>query len=426
MTLEADVRGSLLGQLDSIGDSADAADAALDRLRNGGAVSDQELEQVLDLFLYEVGSLNESGSGVTLQGSSGPAFRYKNWGVSVAAFGNGGAGAVIDLNTGIALTSSNFVSAIPNPDPNACMDVAFCEDMATRLVAAGNTQLDRPRAEELANAAGPRIEDNVAAQDFLVRIVQNTTAGDQTLGDNGSGAITAGVIYGQVAGTYSHKIISNLAIGANLKYMTGETSLTVTRVSDLTDGEQIIEDIFDTNNTETVSDFGFDLGVMWRPTGNSSIGLVGNNLNSPSFDFSSGRRYEFEPSFRIGGAWAPLKWFNVAADYDLNELDSQVLPGISYRYLNLGTEFRPLRWFHVQLGAFTNLAADNSDPAITAGLGFNIGPFEIALAGAMSTGVETISVGDDSQDLPREAAVALQLAWRGNRAKKYRTATNFN
>jgi len=417
-TVDVDLQGDLISRLDEIGDLSDSIESAniAERLNGIGVpVTQAELSQYLELYLYEVAELSQSDQGVVLQGSAGPAFRWKNWGVSLSVFGNGGAGATIDLSTGIALTSADFQTAIPNPVADACAGEPFCEGFATQLVAAGNGQLDQQRAEELAAAAGPQLQGNQVAQDLLLNIVTNTTQGDTTLADNASGSLTAGIFFSQVAGSYSHKILDNLAIGGNLKYMTGKTSLTFLTVQQISDGETLIEDVFDTNNTKTVSDFGLDVGVMWRPTPKWSLGLVGTNLNSPSFDFNNGRSYDLDPVFRAGGTWAPTRWFNAALDVDLNEVESDVLPGLDYRYVNVGAEFLAGRWVAFRVGAFSNVAANNSDPSLTAGIGLGIGRFELSLAGSVSTATEEINVGADRESFPTGASVALQLAWRAGK-----------
>jgi len=414
-TVDLGLEGDLIGRLDGIGDLSDSIENAniQERLDGIGApVTRAELSEFLALYLYEVAELSGSTQGAELQGTGGPAFRWKNWGVSVSGFGNGGASATIDLTNGIALTSADFQTAIPNPGPDACGGEPFCEGFATELVAAGMGQLDQLRAEEIAAAAGPQLQNSEVAQDLLLGIVRNTVQGDGTLATNGSGSLTAGIFFVQVAGTYSHKILDNLSVGGNLKYMTGETWLDFVQIEDIADGETLVEDLLDSNNTKSDSDFGVDIGVMWRPAPKWSLGLVGTNVNSPSFEFDGGRSYDLDPSFRAGGAWAPLSWFNAALDVDLNELDSGVIPGLGYRYVNAGVEFRAGRWVALHLGAFTNVASDDQDPSITAGLGLGIGRFELSLAGAASTGSTDVNVGADDKSFPSGASVALQLAWR--------------
>lgn len=426
-TIDFDMEGDLISRLDGIGDLSDAVEDAniQERLNgNGAAVSREEMAQLLGLYLYEVAELSGSTQGAELRGTAGPAFRWKNWGVSISGFADAGASATIDLTNGIALTSETFDIAIPNPDPTgACStefsgsDLTFCESFAGDLEIAGMGELDDLQAEEIAAAAGADLQDSPVAQTLLLNIVSQTAQGGTTLGENGSGSLTAGIFFGQIAGTYSHKILDTLSVGGSLKYMVGETSLTFVQIEDIDDGEELVEDLFDTENTKSDSAFGIDLGVMWRPTPKWSLGLAATNVNSPSFDFEGGRKYDLEPSFRVGGTYAPVRWFNAAMDVDLNEVDSNVIPGLGYRYVNAGVEFMAGRWVALRLGGFSNVASEDAAPSITAGLGLGIGRFELSLAGAASTESTDVNVGDDDESFPNGASVAVQLAWRAAKPK---------
>jgi len=413
-TIDLGLEGDLIAKLDRIGDLIDETASTQADLENGVTVQPADLGKYLGLYLYEVAGLADLTQGAAVQATAGPAFRWKNWGVSVSGFGNGGVSAEIDLANGIGLTPVDWDDVIPS-DPAACQGSAFCLDFATQLFDATaplSKRLTMQQAELLANAAGTRLEGSQVAQQFLIDIVTSTAEGGSTLVDNGSGSLTAGIVFAQVAGSYSHKIRDNLSVGGNLKYMTGETWLSFVDIADINQGKDLIDDLFDSDVTRRDSAFGVDIGVMWRPASRWSLGFVATNVNSPSFEFEGGRSYDLDPSFRVGGTWAPLSWFNAALDFDLNEMDSNVIPGFGYRYVNAGVEFLAGRWVAFRLGGFTNVASDNSDPSITAGLGVGIGKFELSLAGAASTASTQLNVGDDEESFPNGASVALQLAWR--------------
>ena len=77
------------------------------------------MAQILGLYLYEVAELSGSSQGAVLQGTAGPAFRWKNWGFSYSVLGNGGVGATIDLNAGLALSALGF-AGLPAAPANSC------------------------------------------------------------------------------------------------------------------------------------------------------------------------------------------------------------------------------------------------------------------------------------------------------------------
>ena len=73
--------------------------------------------------------------------------------------------------------------------------------------------------------------------------------------------------------------------------------------------------------------FGVDAGVLVQPLSWLSLGVVGRNLNNPSFDFKGPGNYEIERQFRAGVGIAPLPGLTLAADLDLVRNDSEALPG---------------------------------------------------------------------------------------------------
>jgi len=415
VTAEAEINGDLFNEVDQIDDLFDAK--SLDEIQdalNDGTATREDLQTVLQAFLYEVPDLEGETEGAAVRGSAGPAFRYRNWGVSLSLAGNGGADGKVDLTAALALGAAGFAGAIPDPMPAACAGDTVCLDLADQLVAAGGGALDPARAEELVAAAGPALASDPRAQELLIDIVEATAQGGATLADNQSAAITTGILVSQLAFSYSHQVLGDkLAVGGNAKLMRGETYFQVTSVAALEDGEQTLEDILDTENTRSDTQVGLDLGVMYRPWPKVSFGLVGNNLNSPAFELSQDRgEIEFDPLFRVGAAYRPWTWFNIAADLDLNEVDSSVVSDHGHRYANLGVEFLAGRFFQGWLGAYSNLARSETEPSITGGFGFGIGRFTIALAAAVALDDVQVASGEDDQSYPRGAAASLQLGFR--------------
>ena len=415
ITADAEIDGDLFREIDEIQDlfdlkSLDAIQADLD----GGTATDEDLQTVLRAFLYEVPDLAGTADGATLRAIAGPAFRWKNWGVSLIFVGDGGASATVDLEHALSLGSGGFDNAIPDPTPGACGGDPFCLGFAGELIAASGGTLDQDRAEVLVSAAGTDLASDAQAQALLVDIVEATAQGDDTLADNQSSALTVGIVVSQVAFTYSHQLLGEkLALGANAKWMRGETYARLIPISELQDGEDTFRDIFDGDSTASDTQLGLDLGVMYRPGPAWSLGLVANNVNRPAFELSQDLgEIEIDPLFRVGAAYRPCSWFGVAADLDLNEVDSGVVPTISYRYANLGFEFLAGRWFQGWLGAYSNLARSGAGPSVTAGFGIGLGRFTIALAGAVALEDAQLATGEDPASFPTAAAASLQLGWR--------------
>ena len=89
-----------------------------------------------------------------------------------------------------------------------------------------------------------------------------------------------------------------------------------------------------------------DAGILYAPANTFSIGIVGRDLNGPTFPvqgsvakkLSSGEittekiteEIKFEPQCRAGLAWHPYKTFTLAADYDLTR-NKLLLPATKAR-----------------------------------------------------------------------------------------------
>jgi hypothetical protein len=413
ITVDAEVGGSVFDDVDQIVD--DFATASLDEIQarlDNGTATREDLATVLDVFLYELQDLEGTEGGGTARGIAGPAVRWRNWGFSASFIGNGGAEGTIDLTSGLSLGSLGFDS-IPD-EMDACTGDPACLDLAGELIDASGGLLDQNRAEVLVAEGGAELTQNARAQELLIRIVEATAAGGTSLADNESGTTTTTLLGQQYTLSYSHLIYRNqLSVGGSLKLIQGEAQVESTFLAGLQDGEETFEDTFDTSlDGETSSELALDVGFMYRPTQKWSVGLVGSNLNSPEFDlpFDLGT-FELEPLVRAGVAYRPFKWFNVAADVDLNEIESAVIRDFGYQYWNLGVEFLAGRWFSGWLGAYENTAANRSDPIYTGGLGFRFGRFQIALSGAVSSGDVNISSGDDEETFPNGAGASITLAW---------------
>ena len=111
-----------------------------------------------------------------------------------------------------------------------------------------------------------------------------------------------------------------------------------------------------------------------------------------------------------GLAFAPVRWFNFAVDADLNEIDSVVVRSIPLRYGNAGVEFLAGDWFSARFGAYRNLAFDNAETILTAGLGFGFARFSIDVALAASTSRVGIESDEDGLTLPSGLGAGIQLS----------------
>jgi len=426
---DVQVGGPIFDDIDDISSLFVNAESTLDEIQarfDDRDATPEDLKTVLDTFLYELPDIELGGdNGGTGRVFTGPAFRWKNWGISTSILGNGGVDTTLDLESGLAFSSVGL-DAIPTV-PNACAGDQDCLDRADALVSATGIDTDEypDLAETLVAAAGESLADDDVALAILEKMVLATIDGGLSLGDNESAIITTTALAAQVAFTYSHLIYQDkLSVGGNFRVMQGSTRAISASVNNIDTGrdtfEDSISDITDRLSTKTSTEVGIDLGVMYRPWEKFSVGLTAENINTPTFDFEdSFRTFELQPRARAGVAYRPFKWFNVAADLDLNEVDSQVIRDFGYQYANIGVEFLAGRWFSGWLGTYANFAAEDVNPTYTGGAGFGIGRFQISLSLAASSDTFTIARNDeDDLKLPTGAAASIMLAWREKKLPK--------
>jgi hypothetical protein len=413
VAVEGEIEGDILDTISDINQHFAESDLTEIQARlDSGTATAEDLDTVLDVFLHELPSLDTTEDGALVRVAIGPAFRSKNWGVSAFVTGSGGVDALVDLTTGISLSSAGISGAIPDPVPaDSCGNDPICLSFADDLVQ--ETGIDTARAEVLVATSIDHLKEDPLAFAILTDIVNATTSGDATLADNPSEINATGIAIGQATFTYSRLVYrEKLSVGGNIKIMSGRTYYSAKRVADL-DPDDDFQSYFDGDNTRSEIQPGLDVGVMYRPTPRWSFGVAASNINTPTFDLAGiGRSVEFRPRFRGGAAWRPLGWFNVAVDLDLNEVESAIIRRLDQQYANFGAEFLIGRWFAGRVGVYRNLALEGSSPVYTGGLSFGIGRFAIDLAVGAAADRAKFESGTSVAVVPKGFAASVQFSWR--------------
>ncbi|WP_188055279.1 conjugal transfer protein TraF [Oryzomonas rubra] len=205
-------------------------------------------------------------------------------------------------------------------------------------------------------------------------------------------------------GDYGH-----LGLGLTLKYLYGETtSATQSIYNSSSDSILSSSDLTKqlSKNRSGKSNFGIDLGALWKPGKMVpvplSVGLVGKNLNAPSFTDKSGNKIPVDPQVRAGIAISPLTWLDLTGDIDVIK-NTTVVSGLRSQQLGGGAEFKPVSSLKLRVGGYTDLA--QSTGAVTAGFSVGIPWIYIDIDGAYGLG----SVKYDGKSYPSEAKVEFSL-----------------
>ncbi|HYM89725.1 MAG TPA: conjugal transfer protein TraF [Nitrospiraceae bacterium] len=127
--------------------------------------------------------------------------------------------------------------------------------------------------------------------------------------------------------------------------------------------------------------YGIDVGAMYRPSSWLRFGVVGKDINQPSFDAPGGLQYKLTPQVRGGVALNPWSTMTITADMDITS-NQTLVPGLKSQVLSLGLEQTILSEFlSFRVGTYKNVQDAGSIFTPTAGIGMRIYSFRLDLAG---------------------------------------------
>lgn len=258
----------------------------------------------------------------------------------------------------------------------------------------------------------------VPPADELVEQVQNVAevandavaAGGGTIDENDSVLIFKGIAVAEVPLTYGRKINDDFSVGGNVKFMKARVYNTQVKILDENTefGDALSEALDDYTDS---TNFGVDLGALYRFGDKLRFGVVARNVNSPSFDMNPrfpGDKDSIneEPQVRAGVAYRPFNALLLAADIDITENDTTISGSSTSRIISAGLEGNVLNFLALRAGIYKNLSNDDIGPVFTAGLGLNLWAVNIDFGAAMSSGSTTI----DGNDIPKEVRAEFALS----------------
>lgn len=224
-----------------------------------------------------------------------------------------------------------------------------------------------------------------------------------------------GLLLAEAPVSYGHAFdlgaAGKLGIGASVKYMHGwATTTEALQVFDAANKSVVSSSDLSSKvrkNLHDSSAVGFDLGALWKPSKSLSIGLVGKNLNSPSFASKNGEEIKVGRQVRAGFSYEALSWLELTGDVDVLS-NSTIVPGLKSQNLGGGLELHPYSCLKLRAGGYTNLAASSSG-AVTAGISLGIPWFYFDIDGAYGLG--TVKYDKDSYPSEAKAQASINLAF---------------
>ncbi|TMF80731.1 MAG: hypothetical protein E6I07_15130, partial [Chloroflexi bacterium] len=139
-----------------------------------------------------------------------------------------------------------------------------------------------------------------------------------------------------------------VAIGATAKIIQGAAYNASVSVFQSNGDISFREDL---GKPEISTAIGIDVGAIYRPASWLRFGVVGKDLNQPTFDAPGGQEFKLVPQVRGGVAVNPYESLTIAFDGDITS-NKTLVPGIKSRVLSLGAEQTlPAEFISLRVGA---------------------------------------------------------------------------
>lgn len=369
-------------------------------------------------FIGILKDIDNRGGTLTVNPGGALAFQYRNYGLG--AFVSSEMDVYVNnVDTVNILPASNNttlatfatdINAVAGRPPNAVFSTA--QYNAILIAFSNNTAVVDTLERELAATNTSGLPSEQLAQ-ALIDLGGSFNGTNTSIDNNTSSLAVRGLLLAEVPIAYGYKFdlkeFGQLGIGAAVKVMKGTVYGSIINIQEAKGSDNVVEKINDSKTDSTA--VGFDLGVAWRKelplAGTFNAGLVAKNLNSPEFDNPAvfAGKTKVEPQVRMGVALDPFTWLTVAADMDLTK-NKTLAKGIESQNFGFGAELRPVGFFALRGGMYTNIAESTTGPVGTFGL--SLGPkwlrFDLDLAAAFK------KARFDEKSYPREAKVEFGLS----------------
>ncbi len=182
----------------------------------------------------------------------------------------------------------------------------------------------------------------------------------------------------QLAFSYAYALWEKkIAIGVTGKIIKG---VAYSRDIDVDDSEDSFDISDELKDAKKSYEFGIDLGAMIHPISWFKAGIVGKDLNTPSFKTPGGGKFKLRPQVRGGVAFLPFSSTTITFDADLTK-NKTLVPDIRSRVLSLGVEHGLFDIIFLRLGALKNVEDAKTRVTPTAGLGLHFGAFQFDMGG---------------------------------------------
>jgi hypothetical protein len=225
------------------------------------------------------------------------------------------------------------------------------------------------------HAFGFNVSDVATSGGFVSSPLQVATAGQVNI--TGQMALQ-GLEARQAAFSYAYAFADKtFAIGVTAKLIQGAAYTNTTSLQGGKDPHLL--DNF--GKAKISTSYGIDVGAIYRPTSWLRFGVVGKDLNQPTFDAPNGSVFKLTPQVRGGMAVNPWSTMTITTDMDITA-NQTFVPGLKSQVLSFGLEQTILSEFlSFRVGTYKNVKDAGSIFTPTAGIGLRIYSFRLDVGG---------------------------------------------
>jgi F plasmid transfer operon, TraF, protein len=314
----------------------------------------------------------------------------------------------IDLPGGSTLQAQISNVVVPGVGAGYTPTNLSSAQQATLLAALGNSQDAVNKIDAAMTQAGISGSEVQSVVDLFSSVTSATNSG-LTFGTNDTTFRLVGLSVNEIPISYGYALDEHFAIGGSVKFMVGRVyGLDVPVFS--TSAKKIDDYLSDAKNDYQQSmNGGIDLSISTRWS-MFQAGLIGRNLNAPSFKGPTVNGVTFddirvEPSAAAGIAFIPWETVTLAADLDLTQAQT-ALEAYKVQRASVGLEWNILHTLALRGGLSKNIAETDDPALVSAGVGLNLYALRVDVAGQAAA--KTITY--DGKDYPQEARASLAVA----------------
>jgi hypothetical protein len=374
------------------------------KVGSGTPLTTPELRQALTIVGRDFPAVSTRGEGLLLDGAAGPALRVWRFGGGLFSFVRGGVATHSDLEN-LGLGPGVLGGAVGAGSDRSAQIGAAGQTLADSLAATGN--LSQNQAEELvfqAEQGGVNAADPASRNALTSFVNANPPGAAPSVLQNQTGARVRGLFTEELTVGYGQPIGDMISLGVTLKGIWGVTYSKDYVFRNLPKTPDLVKDLIAFERTENSFALGVDAGALITPTNWLAFGVTGKNLDFPAFRLDDGRHLVVDPNARAGVAVFPVPWVTLAADVDLFQNSSTVLPGYHSQVVCGGAEF-DLGLVALRAGVSKNIADPTEQVLLHAGAALRILRFTLEAAVACTPALRDIE--SMSAKLPQRVGGAI-------------------